>query len=61
MSEYLFDRAAITRFHFTGCRFDAATGTARLDYAFDTGGVFSETLVLAHASVRCRPRCVLCT
>ncbi|MCC6756340.1 MAG: endonuclease domain-containing protein [Arenimonas sp.] len=49
MSEYLFDRAAITRFHFTGCRFDAATGTARLDYAFDTGGVFSETLVFPGA------------
>src|SRR5574343_621752 len=49
MSEYLFDRAAVTRFHFTGFAFDAATGTARLDYAFDTGGVFSETLVFPGA------------
>ncbi|WP_297800684.1 UDP-N-acetyl-alpha-D-muramoyl-L-alanyl-L-glutamate epimerase [Arenimonas sp. GDDSR-1] len=49
MSEYVFNREAIRRFHFTDCGFDAATGIARLDYAFDTGGVFSETITFPGA------------
>ena len=49
MSEYVFNRDAIRRFHFTDCAFDATTGIARLDYAFDTGGVFSETITFPGA------------
>jgi hypothetical protein len=49
MSEYVFNRDAVRRFHFTDCAFDAATGIARLDYAFDTGGVFSETITFPGA------------
>ena len=49
MSEYVFNRDAIRRFHFTGCAFDAATGVARLDYAFDAGGVFTETITFPGA------------
>ena len=49
MSEYVFKREAVSRFHFTECAFDAATGVARLDYAFDTGGVFSETITFPGA------------
>ena len=49
MSEYVFKREAVNRFHFTECAFDAATGVARLDYAFDTGGVFSETITFPGA------------
>ncbi|WP_395772065.1 UDP-N-acetyl-alpha-D-muramoyl-L-alanyl-L-glutamate epimerase [Arenimonas sp.] len=49
MSEYVFNREAIRRFHFTDCAFDAATGIARLDYAFDTGSVFSETITFPGA------------
>lgn len=44
MSDYVFQRDAVHRFHFSACAFDAATGVARLDYAFDTGAVFSETI-----------------
>ena len=44
MSDYVFKREAVSAFHFTGCSFDAQTGVATLDYAFDTGGVFSETI-----------------
>jgi UDP-N-acetyl-alpha-D-muramoyl-L-alanyl-L-glutamate epimerase len=44
MSEYVFDRNSISRFHFKACAFDAATGSARLDYAFDDGIVFSERI-----------------
>lgn len=49
MSDYVFTRGAISAFHFTGCRFDPQTGTASLDYAFDTGGVFSETITFPGA------------
>lgn len=49
MSEYVFNRDAVRRFHFTDCAFDAATGIARLDYAFDTGGMFSETITFPGA------------
>ncbi len=49
MSEYVFNRDTVRRFHFTDCAFDAATGIARLDYAFDTGGMFSETITFPGA------------
>ena len=49
MSEYVFKREAVSRFHFRDCRFDAATGVASLDYAFDTGGVFTETVTFPGA------------
>lgn len=49
MSEYVFNRDAVRRFHFTDCAFDATTGIARLDYAFDTGGMFSETIAFPGA------------
>jgi len=44
MSDYVFNRSTVRAFRFVGCRFDAESGTARLDYAFDDGPVFSETL-----------------
>lgn len=44
MSDYVFQREAVSAFHFTGCRFDARTGVASLDYAFDAGSVFTETI-----------------
>ena len=39
-----FDRASIRAFCFTGYRFDAATGEARLAYAFDDGPEMVETV-----------------
>ena len=39
-----FDRASIRTFRFTGCGFDAATGEARLAYAFDDGPALVETV-----------------
>jgi hypothetical protein len=36
-------------FRFVGCEYEAATGEARLDYAFDDGRVLSELLVFPHA------------
>ena len=39
-----FDRASIRAFRFTGCGFDAATGEARLAYAFDDGPEMVETV-----------------
>ena len=44
MSEYNFSREMISTFHFVDCQFDAETGIARLDYAFDQGRVFSEQI-----------------
>jgi hypothetical protein len=44
MSEYVFKREVISCFHFHDCRFDAATGIASLDYRFDSGSVFTETV-----------------
>ena len=44
MSDYVFQREAVSAFHFTDCRFDVLTGVASLDYAFDAGGVFTETI-----------------
>lgn len=49
MSEYVFKREAVSRFHFSDCRFDAANGVASLDYAFDSGGVFTETITFPGA------------
>ncbi len=39
-----FDRASIRAFRFTECGFDAATGEARLGYAFDDGPAMVETV-----------------
>ena len=39
-----FDRASIQVFRFTECGFDAATGEARLAYAFDDGPALVETV-----------------
>ena len=44
-----FDRGAIRAFRFTGCDFDAATGEARLGYAFDDGPAMVEVLRLPGA------------
>lgn len=49
MSEYNFTRETITAFHFVDCQFDVETGIARLDYAFDQGGVFSERITFPGA------------
>jgi UDP-N-acetyl-alpha-D-muramoyl-L-alanyl-L-glutamate epimerase len=49
MSEYNFTREAISAFHFVDCQFDAETGTVRLDYAFNQGGVFSERITFPGA------------
>lgn len=49
MSEYNFSRETISAFHFVDCQFDAETGIARLDYAFDQGGVFSEQITFPSA------------
>jgi hypothetical protein len=38
MSEYNFSRETISAFHFVDCQFDAETGIAKLDYAFNQGG-----------------------
>ncbi len=39
-----FDRGSLRAFRFTECRFDAATGEARLAYAFDDGPAMVETV-----------------
>jgi hypothetical protein len=44
-----FDRSAIRAFRFTDCRFDPATGEARLGYAFDDGPVMEEVVVFPGA------------
>jgi len=49
MSDYVFNRSTVRAFRFVGCDFDAESGTARLDYAFDDGPVFSESLVFPGA------------
>lgn len=49
MSEYVFNREAIAAFHFVGCQFEPETGIARLDYAFDQGGIFSERIIFPGA------------
>lgn len=49
MTEYVFNREAVNRFHFRACRFDAASGVASLDYAFDDGIAFTETITFPGA------------
>ena len=49
MSEWKFQRDAIRAFRFVRCRFDAATGIARLVYAFDDGPELVETITVPGA------------
>ena len=49
MSDLVFDRDAIRAFRFVRCDFDAATGVARLVYAFDDGPELVETVTLPGA------------
>ena len=45
----VFDRDAVESFRFVDCGFDAATGIARLAYAFDDGPVLVETVTVPGA------------
>ena len=49
MSEWKFQRDAIGAFRFVRCGFDAATGIARLVYAFDDGPELVETITVPGA------------
>ncbi|MBP7370339.1 MAG: endonuclease domain-containing protein, partial [Arenimonas sp.] len=49
MSEYVFNRDNIRRFHFVDCAFDAQTGVASLNYSFDGGAVFCEQITFPGA------------
>ena len=49
MTNPAFDREAIRTFRFVDCAFDAATGVARLAYAFDDGPDLVETVTLPGA------------
>ena len=49
MSEWKFRRDAIRAFRFVRCGFDAATGIARLVYAFDDGPELVETITIPGA------------
>jgi hypothetical protein len=49
MSEWKFRRDAIRAFRFVRCGFDAATGIARLVYAFDDGPELVETITVPGA------------
>src|SRR5512146_2226263 len=49
MSEWTFDRDAIAAFRFVRCDFDAASGVARLVYAFDDGPELTETITIPGA------------
>ena len=49
MSEWKFQRDAIREFRFVRCGFDAATGIARLVYAFDDGPELVETITVPGA------------
>jgi hypothetical protein len=49
MSEWKFRRDAIRAFRFVRCGFDAATGIARLAYAFDDGPELVETITIPGA------------
>jgi hypothetical protein len=49
MSEWKFRRNAIRAFRFVRCGFDAATGIARLAYAFDDGPELVETITIPGA------------
>ena len=49
MSEWRFQRYGIRAFRFVRCEFDAATGVARLVYAFDDGPELIETITVPGA------------
>lgn len=49
MTEWRFSRDAIRSFRFVRCDFDAATGVARLVYAFDAGPELVETVTIPGA------------
>ena len=49
MTELMFDRAAMRAFRFVRCNFDAASGEARLVYAFDEGPELIETIQIPGA------------
>ncbi len=49
MTDWSFDREAIRAFRFVRCEFDAATGVARLAYAFDDGPELVETVTIPGA------------
>ena len=49
MNNRAFDREAIRTFRFVDCAFDAATGVARLRYAFDDGPELIETVTVPGA------------
>ncbi|MGN6513485.1 MAG: endonuclease domain-containing protein, partial [Lysobacteraceae bacterium] len=49
MNEWTFQRDAIQAFRFVRCDFDAASGEARLVYAFDDGPELVETVTLPGA------------
>ena len=49
MSDWVFDRDAIRAFRFVRCGFDAASGVARLVYAFDDGPELVETVTVPGA------------
>ena len=49
MNEWTFQRDAIRTFRFVRCGFDAASGVARLVYAFDDGPELVETITLPGA------------
>ena len=70
MAEWQFERDAIRAFRFVRCEFDAATGVARLVYAFDDGPELVETITVARRAVRAgrrarrgraSARCACCT
>ncbi|MEO5962693.1 MAG: endonuclease domain-containing protein, partial [Thermomonas sp.] len=49
MSEWMFQRDAISAFRFVRCTFDVATGVANLVYAFDDGPELIETVTVPGA------------
>ena len=49
MTERIFDREGVACFRFVDCSFDAATGVARLAYAFDDGPELVETISIPGA------------
>ena len=49
MSDWKFQRDVIQVFRFVRCDFDAATGVARLVYAFDDGPELIETVTVPGA------------
>ncbi|MET0290110.1 MAG: endonuclease domain-containing protein, partial [Pseudoxanthomonas sp.] len=55
MSEWKFQRDAVQAFRFVGCDFDAATGVAKLRYAFDQGPELVETVTFPGAPFALSP------